>query len=429
MQYTKSIRRLAAGVSAIALLGAATPAAAQSAQEELRMLRDQMQQMQQRMQELESNMETTEKEVEEVKSNAAPSVFPDKNVRLELAGRINQGILFADNGAEDRVFIVDNDNSGSRFSFTGEADYNEWTSGVYLEASFEVNTTDEISFDDQDVVGTNAGEDDFLSLRDAEWYIENPNFGRIAIGHSDTASDGASEADLSGTGLIAESDVDDTAGGLEFSSDSAGFESIEEVDDFFVNLDGGRTQRIRYDTPSFAGFGVAVALRQDSEIRPDVGITYGGELAGWEAEAAAAWRPDEDSDTFHGSASVLAPFGINVTLAGGVESLDDDQGNVDDPNFFFGKLGYRADFFEFGDTRFSVDYFLGHNNADFAAPDGELPEATSIGGGVVQKINPLSTELYLGVRNYDVEDLYDGANQIDDPDNLITVLSGARVRF
>jgi len=429
MRYSKSIRRLAAGVSAIALLGAAAPAAAQTAEEELRSLREQMQQMQQRMEQLEKNMESTEKKAEEAKAAAAPKVFPDKDVRLELAGRINQAILFADNGDEDRFFIVDNDNSGSRFSFRGEADFQEWTSGVYLETSFEVNTTDEISFDDDGPVGTNAGEDDFLSLRDAEWYLEHPNFGRIAVGHSDIASESVSEVDLSGTGLIAESDVDDTAGGLPLSSDTPGFEEIPEIDDFFVNLDGERTSRIRYDTPRFGGLGLAVALRQEDEIRPDVALNYGVELAGWEAEAAAAWRPSENSDTFHGSASVLAPFGINVTLGGGVERLDDDQGNLDDPNFFYGKLGYRADFFEFGDTRFSIDYFLGHNNDDFASPDGDLPEATSIGGGVVQKISPLSTELYLGIRNYDVEDLYDGANQIEDPDNLITVLSGARVRF
>lgn len=431
MRYTKSIRRLAAGVSAIALLGAAAPAAAQTAEEELRSLREQMQQMQQRMEQLEKNVESTKNKAEEAKAAAAPKVFPDKDVRLELSGRINQAVLFADNGDEEDFFVVDNDNSGSRFGFNGEVDFGEWTTGTELVISVEVNSTDEIKFDQDDDPGEQFGDGDIGDLRQANWYIENPRFGFFSIGQGDEAGEDASEADLSGTTLIAQSDVDDTAGGLEFNSDTPGFEKIDEVDDFFVNLDGDRTSRVLYETPSLFGFSLRGSLSDGDGLEPSAAVLYGAEMGGYELEAAAAWRTENDEDgqpdTFHGSASLLAPFGINVTFAGGTQDSTED--GVEDPNFFYGKLGYRADFFEFGDTRFSVDYFQGRNNADFAAPDGNLPEATSIGGGIVQKISPLSMEVYAGVRNYDVEDLYDGANQIEDPDNLITVLSGARVRF
>lgn len=424
MRTTMYGRCLAAGVAAAALTGVAGPAAAQNAESEIRMLREQMQQMQQRLEELEKEQKETADEVQKV---SEPAVRPDKDVRLEVSGRINQGVLYADNGEEDDFFVVDNDNSGSRFGFNGEADFGEWTTGTEIVVGVEVNSTDEIKFGEDDDAPNQFGEEDLGDIRQANWYIENPNFGFFSIGQGDEAGEDASEADLSGTGLIAASDVDDTAGGLEYpilpGSDD------DEIDDFFVNLDGGRTARVFYETPSFAGFAVRGSLSDRDGLEPAVGLNYGAEIGGYEVEAAAAWRTNEadDSDTFHGSAAVLAPFGINVSFGAGTQDIDDSD--VDEPNFFYGKLGYRNDFFSFGDTRFSIDYFLGHNNDTFASPDGDLPEATSIGGGVVQKINPLSTELYFGVRTYDVEDIYVGGVQQDDPDNLIAVLSGARIRF
>jgi len=416
---------LAAGVSFSALMTIAAPAFAQS---EIEALREQMRQMQERIDKLEGDVTETRSAVDATRK--APVVVPDKDVRLEISGRINQGLLFADNGEDDKVFLVDNDNSGSRFGFRGEKDFGKWTAGSYMEVTFEVNSTDEIKFDQDEPVGKSAGSDDFLNLRDAIWYVEHKDVGTFSMGHSDIGTDTIAEADLSGTGLVSESDVDDTAGGLRFEGLSSlvpGDEDLGEVDDFFTNMDGSREQRILFESKSFAGFGVAAALRQEDQIRPDVGVTYGAEVAGFGVEAAGGWRPEEDSDFFLGSASVIAPMGVSLTLAGGTEQLDDSDN--DDPNYVFAKLGYRTDIFPVGDTRFSVDVYRGNNNGDFAAPDGDLPEATSFGGGVVQKINPLSMEVYAAVRNYDVEDLYFDGQELDDPDNLFTVLTGARVRF
>jgi len=285
-----------ASAATIAVSLLATSAAAQTAAQELQALRDELARLTARINELEGQVTQQNEVIEQIPE---PRVVPDRSpITLELSGRINQAVLFADNGNDSKVFIADNDNSGSRFGFRGEAEFGEFTSGVYLEASFEVNSTDEISFDDDGPVGTNAGEDDFLSLRDATWYIEHDRFGAFAIGFSDIATESVSEVDLSGTGCcIAESDVDDIAGGLPFSSSTPGFEEIPEVDDFFVNLDGERTSRIRYDTPSFFGVSAAVAARQDDRIRPDGAIFYGGEFAGFETEAAFGIRGEEDAET------------------------------------------------------------------------------------------------------------------------------------
>ncbi len=439
-----SFRSTAAGTAsaaAIVLSLLAADASAQTASQELQALRDELARLTARINELEGQVV---QQSEIIDSIPEPRVEPDRSgVSLEVSGRINQMVMFADNGNDSKVFIADNDNSGSRLGFRGEYEWDDWTSGVRLEATFEVNSTDEISFTDDGPVGTSPADgDDFLDVRHAHWYINHPSFGEFSIGFSNTATEEVAEFDLHGTSCcVAQSDVDDPAGGLEFSSNTPGFELIPEVDDFFNNLDGGRTSRVYYETPNLFidGLTAAVAVRQDDRIRPDAAIYFDNRkiqdsFAGVRFGGKVGWRNEEDADVFIGS--VAAKYaGFSLAVAGGVEFLDDSD--IDDPNFYYVAGGYGLDLFDdiitedFGETRFVIDYFNGNNNDDFASPAGELPNAQSIGGGVVQQIKPLGMEAYLGVRYYDVEDLFDQdtGDRISDPDGLWAVWSGARVRF
>ncbi|MEL6766433.1 MAG: hypothetical protein AAFP17_04580 [Pseudomonadota bacterium] len=433
----------AAAILTVALLALPMPAAAQSVRSELEALREQVAQSQrdlqaalERIQELEAKQAQTE---EEIAAIPEPRVTPDRsNVRLEVSGRINQGVFFADNGNDSKVFIADNDNSGSRFGLRGEYDWNEWTSGVRLEATFEVNSTDEFSFTDSGPVGTSPADgEDFLDVRHAHWYVNHPSYGEFSIGFSNTATEEVAEFDLHGTSCcVAQSDVDDPAGGLEFSSSTPGFELIPEVDDFFNNLDGERTSRIYYETPDLfvEGLNVQVSARQDDRIRPDASIRYDGEFDSFEVGGGFGYRGEEDADVFVGSVGGKVA-GFSLSFAGGVQS--EDGGSTNDPRFFYVSGGYETNLLEnlvggdIGETRFVVDYFNGRNNDDFASPAGDLPKAQSFGGGVVQVIKPLGMEAYLGARYYDVQDLYDGdtGDRIADPDGLFVIWSGARVRF
>ena len=351
---------------------------------------------------------------------------------LEISGRINQGVLYADGGEDDKLFLVDNDNSGSRFGLAAEAELGEWTAGAVLVIGVEINSTDEIKFDDTNQVGERFGEGAIGELRQAHWFLEHPSVGLVSFGQGDEAGEGTSEADVSGTTLIAQSDVDDTAGGLEFPLLED--DDDDEIDDFFVDLDADRSVRALYETPEFAG-GAAVrfSLTQSDGIEPGVALVYGAEPGGYEIEAALGWRrPDGGDepagDVIHGSVSARAPIGVSATLAGGTFALDD--GDVDDPDFLYAKLGYATDALgSVGATSFSIDYFRGHNNPTFADGGGGLPEATSVGGGVVQDIDALSTEIYLGLRSYAVRDVSVDGAPVADPDDLLAVLAGARVRF
>ena len=435
----------------IALLASPGVAAAQDAATELRDLNQriellrrgtegQIDTLQERVRELEAELEATRAKAAAAASAPEPRVVPDADpVRITLKGRVGAAVLYADNGDDDQFFVVDNDNTESRFSFNGEADAYGLTAGTLIEIGLAYNSTDEIAFGQSE--STDA---DFPTLRHAEAYIGGDAVGELALGFGNTATEDIAENDLSGTTSIAQSDVDDTAGGLSFANGI-------EVDSIFSNRDGDREMRVRYDTPGFAGFYVAASLREDGGLRPGVGLWYenDGLPGGFEAEAGVGWRSENDEDTFAGdsdvfvgSGSVLFPFGLNLTLAVALQVFDSDDNagaEIADQTAYYAKLGYQIDAFPIGSTNLSVDVFYGEDayfdtEIEAITSDGDdNAEALSFGGGVVQEIDDLAAEVYLGARWYDIS-LPDGSPAViagtdDNPDPLIAVLGGIRVDF
>jgi hypothetical protein len=61
--------------------------------------------------------------------SAAIAADDDKTVTTKLSGQINRGLLYADNGTDTDVIHVDNDNSSTRFRFTGDAVFNDRNRG------------------------------------------------------------------------------------------------------------------------------------------------------------------------------------------------------------------------------------------------------------------------------------------------------------
>lgn len=365
-------------------------------------------------------------------SNGSTVGTSRSNVRLTFSGRLSAGILFAEQGNQDQTFIADNDASGSRFGFRAEADLNDQvTAGFRFEISAEVNSTDDIDFGFTPGVSDDAS--DFGDVRHANLYIDTP-YGYFSIGQGNTAAEDTAHADLSGTSLAgAGSDVDDIAGGLSFlPASGTDLGSDGDVDAFFDVLDGSRETRFLYRTPEFNGFRFDASFAtSDGEdgIDPAIGVFYENEFGDFEFEAAASWREESNGaneDTFIvGAASLLHSSGLNLTIAGGRADID---GQAEDSTSGFVKLGYRDDLFSFGQTRFSVDYFRGENNADFASPAGVLPETESFGISFVQVIDSINTEVFATYRKYSVENAYiNGA--LDEIEDMDVFFIGSRFRF
>ena len=379
--------------------------------------------------------------IEELESGAPDQLSTEAGgVELIFGGQVNAMILFAEQGPNDQAFVADNDASGSRLEFMAESTLNESLSaGLEIVVSAEVNSSDAIDF------GSNQGAADESSVlgdfRQAHFYVESDRFGYISLGQGDTAAEDTAHVDLSGTDFAgAGSDVDDVAGGLHFFDDDGN--DLGALDDFFDMQDGNRAVRVLYETPDFEGFSVVVSAENSvsgsdggedvfaSGLQPAVALTYATEAGFGEFEAAVSWRRESLNDGVEnefvvGSASILLNSGINVTFAASRGDTGDQDVN---PSAYFVKLGYLNDFFSIGETRFSVDYFYGENNADFGAPGGDLVDATSYGLFAVQEIAKLNTEGYVGLRRYALDDVYvDGTRR--DVGDMTAVLAGARVRF
>jgi len=106
----------------------ALPAQAQD-NAEMQELRREMQQMREDMQRMEQRLreaQEMEERLEAVESREAPTVSSgNDNISLTVSGQINRGLMVVGDGEDSDYFNVDNDNSGSRVRFVGEARMNE----------------------------------------------------------------------------------------------------------------------------------------------------------------------------------------------------------------------------------------------------------------------------------------------------------------
>jgi len=209
-------------------------------------------------------------------------------VRLTISGQVNRGVLVADDGDDTDVFFVDNDNSSTRIRLLGDAKFNDDISvGSVIEVQFESNSTAEVSQDNQRNVGANS-----FTERKLEVFVNSETYGRLWLGQGDTASNGTSEVDLSGTAVIGYSGIADFAGGLQFQED--GVLSGTDIGYTFSNLDGlSRDDRLRYDTPVFKGAKLSTSVIADDRF--DVALRYSREILGaHEFEAAIAYADVDD---------------------------------------------------------------------------------------------------------------------------------------
>ena len=69
-------------------------------------------------------------------------------VDFKISGHINRAILWGDNGNDNDTKFVDNENSNSRFRFTGSNEFDEnWKVGIVWEVEMESNTSSDTTID------------------------------------------------------------------------------------------------------------------------------------------------------------------------------------------------------------------------------------------------------------------------------------------
>lgn len=247
------------------------------------------------------------------------------------------------------------------------------------------------------------------------------DFGTIWAGQGSMAADGIAEYDASGTNVAGYSALADTAGAYLFRT-ATGVLTPVAIGEVFRNFDAGRRMRIRYDTPSFAGFTFSVAYGQsvlasaDNADYYDAALRYSLENDDFEFGAGIGytWRkPEVGPDEQHliGSGTVLhKPTGLNFTLAVG-------QNQKTDAKYYYSKLGWLGRPFAIGPTAVSLDYYDG---SDFLFSQNS---SQSWGIEAVQHIEKWHLDTYASYRVYSLTGVLANYQDID------VVLIGARWKF
>lgn len=318
---------------------------------------------------------------------------------LRFYGQFSPSYLTFDDGIGTRAALVDNSHSNTRIGLDYSGAEGPFGSkiGFKFETGLGLRASNKLS-------QTSNLEDfswDRTKIRKVDFSLSG-DWGKFSIGQGSMATDGAAQQDLTGTLLVNSVSISDMAGSFAFR-ESNGRLSTVRVKDAFSNYDGGRLGRVRYDSPVFGeGFRVSAAvgteiLADNSDLESaDVALTYEREtdalhLTGavglsWVSDGPGRdWRDMISSFSLHHKDS-----GIFATIAAGHRSTAGTYG--------YAKLGYSKDIFGIGTTAFSVDLYHGND----IAQRGSRSDAWGV--GIVQKIDKLKTEAYLGYRHYEYSD-------------------------
>ena len=385
-------------------------------QKQLDRLQQQVDQSQQTAVAAQSQAQEAKKVAEEVKTTAqtpASKVVTSgsEKVKLAISGQIDQAMNVVNDGDNTDAYFVDNDNSNTRVRFVGTAGINEDLNlGSRLEIAFTPDSSATVSQTSND---SNA-----YDVRWADLSLASKKYGTLYLGKGDTASNNTAEVDLSGTSVIAYTSIASIAGGMLFYDSNTDDLSNIKVSNAFSDFDGlSRKNRVRYDTPTFYGFGLAGSAMNDR--RWDSALTWSGSGYGLKAGAAAAIAYINGNDTnfqYDGSFSILhEATGLNFTFSAGTQDAD----GFDNPDNLWGKLGWQTKFWSVGTTSFSFDY--GHTENISAEGD----KGDSYGIAAVQSFADYGTEVYLQFRQYKL----DAASNNEDLDNMNVATAGARVKF
>ncbi len=331
---------------------------------------------------------------------------------VRFYGQVSPSYLSFDDGELSTGNFVDNANSNTRLGFV--IDQPAWGGGLVL--TFETALGFVQSSEVSQFVTPSALAWERTDLRKFE-AAYSADFGKFTIGQGSMATDGVATLDVSGTSLVGSVTVSDVSGAFAFREDS-GVLSDVTVSDAYKDFDGSRRFRVRYDTPEYGGFSVAVAYGQnilsedDDKDYYDIGLVWSGTQGDFELAAAAGYAWEEDDTTnerYAGSFSMLhTPTGLNLSVSTGA---DPDGGN-----YGYAKAGWKGDLMAAGPSAFSIDYYDGN---DLAA-DSSSSEA--FGVSAVQTFTDMDLEVYLGYRAYS----YNDATSYQDADSY---LFGARYKF
>lgn len=197
--------------------------------------------------------------------------------------------------------VVNNDSSGSRFRIVGSIEHNGLTYGVRQELGLANGG------------GSPTGRISQITV--------SGGFGQFSLGQGWESGDDITELDYSGTYIAGSG-----AGGYTFG----GGDGTQTP-----NIDGGRDQRLRYDSPKIGGF-LNIAADYDEGENFGVSLLAKGDF--WQAGVYTELMDEDDTDELGGSVAVKFS-GFTASLQYGTK---DNGTNNGDSEYTGVILGYNV---------------------------------------------------------------------------------------
>ena len=328
----------------------------------------------------------------------------NRKVSLSVSGQVNAGIMYFDpdvDGYEgDKVKIIDNQTSQSRFQFSGKAKVRE---GVNAGFVLEIGV-------DQLGIGDETG-DEGLGVRQANWWLSSAQLGRLTVGKGYTATSGVGQISLANTGVVTEALSLQPVGSAVLGGFDLPYrsESIDSV--------------VRFDTNNVGG--LVASASWAGEDNWDAALRYAGEFEAFKFAAGIGYVKsdsldlgvfsfDADTTSVIGSASAMhTPSGLFVNASYGMVEVEDT-----DVKTWHVMAGLENKWNGLGKTTLYGEYMQLEVSDDFLPGKPKL-----YGVGIVQAIDAAAMDLYLVGRTYDLD------LDIEDEPDPFTVVGGARIKF
>ncbi len=367
----------------------------------------------------------------------------NRKVSLTISGWVTQQLLVWDNGDESDAYVGTSLNDlSSRIDFSGNAKIDsEWSAGY----SIQISVKSDDGFTQSEADDDGAG--DALVIEHNYMWIQSESLGRLSWGRQSQATDNLMLTDLSGVhSIFAANSVN--FDGASFGLQNGGVQSGLNWTNIsfchtlgvgiFGDCSGDRTDSIRYDTPTIAGFVLSAGWGEDDFY--DVALRYAGEFGEFKVGAAIGYtKRDRDSgagggivvgdpEYYQAAFSIMhTPTGLFFVANGGIEEVS-VAGHPDGEEFYL-KAGIRTRMNSLGATVFygeygkSDDAYAVGQDDNGAALGGNLltgSEMTRYGVGIVQEIDAASMSVWAKWRHHEGElDTAAGNTEFEDLDMFI----------